>query len=137
MFTLRVRLSAQLPEPNNICCGPVGPKGSHHLPVGSRWGAGGQLTVTPSVCQGLQPNGLALEGLIFLHRAVSRETSEQIDEKPSLHPRLPDLPQSRRKHTIANLPCSGTHGAASHQSPLCPTPSSNLQLLLLWSPENN
>lgn len=126
MFTLWVRLSAQLPEPNNICCGPVGPKGSYPLPVGSRQGAEG-LTVTPSVCQGLQPNGLALEGLIFLHPGCIKRNLGT-DEKLSLHPRLPDWLQSHLKHTTANLPCSGTHGAAFH---LCsPVPSSNLQLLL-------
>lgn len=38
MFTLRARALTQLPGPNNICCGPVGPRGSQHLPVGSRRG---------------------------------------------------------------------------------------------------
>lgn len=83
-------------------------------------------TVTPSVCQGLQPNGLALESLISLHPGcISRNLGT--DEKPSLPPRLPDLPQSYLKHTTANLPCSGTHGAAATHilcSP-CPPPTSN------------
>lgn len=83
-------------------------------------------TVTPSVCQGLQPNGLALESLISLHPGCITGNL-RTDEKPSLPPCLPDLPQSYLKHTTANLPCLGTHGAASTHilcSP-CPPPTSN------------
>lgn len=125
MFTLQARLSLSCQGQTASVVVLWGPE----VLSTSLWEAGGaRLTVTTSACQGLKPNGLALEGLISLLPGWTKRNLRN-DEAHSLL--LLDLsylisPNLQTKQTTANLPClEATNALGSH------TPSSSLLLPLL------
>lgn len=69
MFTLRARLSLSCQDHTTSVVVLWGPE---VLSTSLSEAGGAGLTVTPSACKGLKPNGLALEGLISLHPGCTK-----------------------------------------------------------------
>lgn len=129
MFTLRSRLALSCQSQTTSV---QVLRGTEVLTASLSEAGGPSLTVTPSVCQGLKPNGLALEGLISLHPGCTKRNLGSGQPQPSLHSGLPDCPNLKGSTQL--LICRArepTNILCSH------TPSSSLQLLLLWNPDNS